>query len=157
MKVKAIVERDPKDYYNGFVMDMTVALHAAAEDIRTYLTTMPPKKPKHLAGPLPGGFYTEKQKRYVHWALAEGVIVAPYMRTADLLRSWTVESVAISGGLAVQVYQDPSLAPYGQYVQNPKVRPPMHEDWPDVEKAEQDVGAKAVGRLKEVAAGYGFR
>lgn len=158
MPVKAIVERDTTDYFGGFITDMMLALAAAAEDVRTYLTTMPPKKPKWLAGPLSGGFYSEKQKRYVFWAMHVGEIVVPYMRKADLARSWTIEHVqAASDSLAVEIYQDPSLAPYGKYVQEPKVRPPMHSDWPTTDGAKKDLGPKIVGRLTEVGVKYGFR
>jgi hypothetical protein len=155
---RAIIERDTKDYFGAFVTDMMLAMASAAEDVRTFLTTMPPKKPKWLAGPLPGGFYSEKQKRFVFWAMHVGEIVVPYMRTADLARSWTVEHVkAVADALAVEIYQDPSLAPYGRHVQDPKVRPPMHEDWPTPELAKEKLEPKIMERLKEVGEKYGFR
>jgi len=158
MKARAIIERDTRDYYSDFVADMTLALAFAAEAVRLYLTTMPPHRPKHLAGPLPGGFYSGKQQRYVMWALGEGHIVVPYNRTAELARSWKVEWTEVGGDtLAVQVYQDPSLASYGKYVQDPRVRAPMHEDWPDPDKAKQELEAKVVGKLEAVGRQYGFK
>lgn len=54
-----------------------------------------------LGGTLPGGFYTERQRRFFFAALANGDITVPYKRTFGLRDSWerTLESTA-SGFIA---------------------------------------------------------
>lgn len=155
--VKAIIERDTRDYLR-LIMDMSVALTAGANDVRNYLTTMPPPKPKKLGGPLPGGFYSEKQSRYVRAAIADGRIEVPYLRTQDLARSWSITSVDMVGdSLKVEVYSDPSRAPYGRIVQDETVRPEMHSDWPSVEGAARDMAGKVEERLRAVGKDYGLQ
>lgn len=152
MPIRAIIERDKTDYLQ-LEPEMRVALFAGATDVQRFLSTMPPKKRKMLGGPLPGGFYTLKQKRYVHWAADEGKIEIPYMRDHSLSRSWTVQA---GSDLSVEIYSDPSLAPYGRFVQDPFVRPTMHEDWPFVELAREELGPQIMDRLRAVGRKYGF-
>ena len=153
MPIKAIIERDQVNYLR-MEDEMRVALFAGATDVQRFLSTMPPKKKKLLGGPLPGGFYTLKQKRYVHWAADQGKIEIPYNRSADLARSWTV---APGSDLSVEIYSDPSLAPYGRFVQDPFVRPRMHEDWPTSTEAKEKLEPQIMTRLRLVGEKYGFR
>jgi len=155
VRAKAIYKPDEVDYMQ-LVADMAQELANCAYDVHTYLTTMPGQREKHLGGPLPGGFYTERQMKYVMKGIREGYIVVPYQRTADLVRSWTVGPVQREGDtLSVQIYQDPSLAPYGPYVQDPRVRPAMHDDWPTPDSAKQELEARIVERLRAVGRKYG--
>ena len=156
VRAKAIVEWD-KTNYLMMVSDMEQALREAAEKYRLFMSTQPPHREKHLSGPLPGGFYSQKQQRYVMAALREGKITVPYDRTADLERSWTVGPVEKAGDdLQVEVSQDSSLAPYGRHVQDPKVRPPMHGDWPSPDSALEVLGPGIQATLEDVARRYGF-
>lgn len=154
--IKARVERDPVDY-SKMVPELLQALKDVAGGVRQALASPPPEKPKKLSGPLPGGFYTEKQRRYVIAAIKSGHIVVPYLRTGNLPRAWTVGEVAVSGGTAsVEIFCDPGLAPYGRYVQDPKVRPPMHEDWPTVEEEGKEAAQALLPKLIGVCIEYGF-
>lgn len=156
MPIKAVIERDPIDY-SRFEADMSTALFAGGTDVQRFLSTMPAKKKKILGGSLLGGFYTLKQKRYVHWAADMGIIDIPYMRQADLARSWTVAPVQqIGSSLSVEIYSDPSIAPYGRLVQDPSVRPEMHEDWPSPDLAKEKLEEQVVSRLRDVGRRYGF-
>ena len=156
MPIKAIIERDPIDYAQ-FEAEMSQAPAAGAYDVQRFMSTSPPKKRKMLGGPLPGGFYTLKQKRYVHAAADRGEITIPYMRTADLPRSWTVAQVQKVGDtLSVQVYSDPTLAPYNRFVQDPFTRPKMHEDWPSPTLAKEKLEGQIIARLRDVGRRYGF-
>lgn len=154
--IKAKIERDPVDY-SKMIPELLQVLKDVAGDVRLALASPPPEKPKKLSGPLPGGFYTEKQRRYVIAAIKSGHIQVPYLRTGKLPKAWTVSEVEISGGTAsVEISCDPSLAPYGSHVQDPKVRPPMHEDWPTVEEEGKEAAQELWPRVIEVCIKYGF-
>ena len=156
MPIKAIVERDPVDYLK-LAAEVSMALGAAALDVQRFLSTMPPKKKKMLGGSLPGGFYTLKQKRYIHAAADRGEITIPYMRTTGSAHSWTIGPVQqVGDSMRVEVYSDPSLAPYARFVQDPFTRPRMHEDWPSPDLAKEELEDKIVARLMEVGKRYGF-
>lgn len=113
-------------------------LQRAANIVRLPLSQPPPKKTgqKHLAGPLPGGFYTNRQRAYVMLGVKTGIIEVPYIRTGNLPRSWSLSEPEKDGkDLIVTVFSDQSEAPYNEWVQqdDPKAdrqRVPMHEDWP---------------------------
>ena len=155
VRAKAIVQPDKIDYMQ-LVADMSQALEECAYDVHVYLTTMPGHKTKHLGGPLPGGFYSSRQMKHVMKGIKEGYIVVPYQRSGDLVRSWTVGPLQKAGdALSVEIYQDPSLAPYGPHVQDPKVRPAMHDDWPTPDGAKQALEGKIVEKLKAVGRRYG--
>lgn len=154
--IKAIVERDTIDY-SKLVPELSQALRDVAEDVRTVLATPPPEKPKKLGGPLPGGFYTEKQKRYFFWAVKTDRIRVPYLRTQDLSRSWTASEVQTEGHVTfVEIYSDPSIAPYGRYVQDPLVRPVMHDDWPTPDEQGKEAAQGLLPKMIEVCIKYGF-
>jgi len=154
--IKAIVDRDLVDY-SKMIPELLQVLKDVAEDVRRVLATPPAEKAKHLGGSLPGGFYTEKQRRYVIAAIKSGHIVVPYLRTGNLPRAWTVSEVEISGGTAsVEISCDPSLAPYGPHVQDPKARPPMHEDWPTAEEEGKEAARAMWPKVIEVVVRYGF-
>ena len=114
------------------------ALQRAANVLRTPLATPPSKKPgqKHLAGPLPGGFYSNRQRAYVLGALKRGTIKVPYLRTGNLPRSWSISAPKKEGkDLTVTVFSDQTEAPYNEWVQQDSRRAkrkqvPMHKDWP---------------------------
>ena len=154
--IKAIVERDGVDY-NRLVPELLQALRDVAEDVRTVLATPPPEKPKKLGGPLPGGFYTERQRGFVMSAIKSGHIRVPYLRTGDLPRSWTASEVQTEGNVTfVEIYSDPSLAPYGRYVQDPLVRPIMHDDWPTPDEQGKEAAQELLPKMIEVCVRYGF-
>lgn len=113
-------------------------LQKAANILRRPLATPPKKKPgqKHLAGPLPGGFYTNRQRRFVLSAIGRGIIKVPYLRTGNLPRSWSISEPEKEGkDITVTVFSDPTEAPYNEWVQQDdrqakRKQVPMHEDWP---------------------------
>jgi hypothetical protein len=49
------------------------------------------KQPARFQGPYP--WKTEKQRRYVMWAIRHGVIVVPYKRTGEYARRWQIASL----------------------------------------------------------------
>lgn len=51
------------------------------------------KYPPRYQGKLPGGFKSEKQRRYFFWALREGIIQVPYQRTGTYGRAWNIERI----------------------------------------------------------------
>lgn len=118
----------------------------------------PPKKEKHLAGPLPGGFYSDKQRRKVLGGIRAGTIRVPYLRTGNLQRSWSVSRPKrIGGALTVTVSSDPAEAPYNVLVQDEATRPEMHDDWPSVETVTREYGNRAAEMIVAVLRQYGFK
>ena len=106
---------------------------------------------------MPGGFYTEKQKRFVISAIKSGHIRVPYLRTGDTSRAWTVGEVRTEGHVtSIEIYSDPSLAPHARYVQDPLVRPIMHEDWPTPDTEGKEAAEELLPKMIGVCVRYGF-
>jgi len=132
------------------------ALQRAANVVRTPLATPPTKKPgeKHLAGPLPGGFYTNRQRKFVLAGIRSGAIKVPYLRTGNLPRSWSIsEPEKEKSDLTVTVYSDVTEAPYNEWVQQDsrqakRRQVPMHKDWP-VPNDVADKNEKKVSQILE--------
>lgn len=128
------------------------------------LSTPPKKKPgeKHLAGPLPGGFYSNKQAQYVTVGIKMGTIQVPYMRTGNLPRSWsTTGPKAQKDSMYVVTFSDDGEAPYNEWVQqsNPRARRkqvPMHDDWPTPDSMINEHADEILKPLKEEIVKWGF-
>lgn len=127
-------EPDPAAFANA----VEIALMRAAAVLQRELSTPPPKRPgeKHLAGPEPGGFYTSRQRSFVMANIRRGTLKVPYLRTGNLERSWSITKLLQDReGLYVEVFSDPTEAPYNELVQqdDPAAKRqavPMHDDWP---------------------------
>jgi len=132
------------------------ALQRAANVVRTPLATPPTKKPgeKHLAGPLPGGFYTNRQRKFVLAGIRSGAIKVPYLRTGNLPRSWSISDPEKDGkDLTVTIFSDITEAPYNEWVQQDnraakRRQVPMHKDWP-VPNDVADRNEKKVSQILE--------
>lgn len=83
-----------------------------------------------LHGPLPGGFYSWKQRAYVLRALREGTIRVPYQRTGQLAEGWRVE---IGGGAAGRIVAGfYNVTEYAHHVQDPELQARMFRGyWAD--------------------------
>jgi len=131
-------DKDKEVDLSEFDRAIGMALQRAANELRRPLATPPRKRPgeKHLAGPLPGGFYTNRQRAFVLGAIKRGIIRVPYLRTGNLPRSWSISHPEKEkDDLVVTVYSDPTEAPYNEWVQQDdrsarRRQVPMHEDWP---------------------------
>ena len=137
MVYEVIDEGDEFDV-KAFIKAAEVALMHAALPLQRALSTAPPKAPgaKHLAGPLPGGFYTNRQRRFVLAAIADDRIKVPYLRTGNLPRSWSISRPEWEKNmLVVYIYSDPGEAPYNEWVQQDekgasRKQVPWQTDWP---------------------------
>ena len=127
-------EPDIKEFMN--IVEQ--ALMRAGHVLQRELSTPPPKAPgtKHLAGTLPGGFYTPRQRGFVMANIRLGTMAVPHLRTGNLERSWSVSKLQQDReGLYVEVYSDPTEAPFNEWVQQDDTAAsrqavPMHNDWP---------------------------
>ena len=81
-------------------------LYNGAKHVRRVVRLYP--RQQHRRQP----FKTAKQRRYFFWALRQGIIQVPYVRTLTLKRNWNIESA--NGGL-VQIVAN--ATPYGPLVQ----------------------------------------
>jgi len=64
--------------------------------------------------PYPKMLRTPKQRRYFFWALAQGIIKVPYVRTGKLGQSWTWEVTTTDGGVRGKIGTNLKYAPYVQ-------------------------------------------
>ena len=156
-------EPDIKDFERA----VGKALMRAANLLRQKLATPPPKKPgtKHLAGPLAGGFYTERQRKFVIGGIKSGLLKVPYLRTGNLPRSWSISRVQkklLTGEIYVTVYSDPSEAPANEWVQQDdpsatRQQVPMHEDWLTPGEAEKRYEKQAMNIVVDELKRWGFK
>jgi len=153
-------EPDIKEFMN--IVEQ--ALMRAGHVLQRELSTPPPKAPgtKHHAGPEPGGFYSAKQRAFVMSGIRTGTIKIPYLRTGNLERSWSVSKLLQDKeGLYVEVYSDPSEAPYNELVQqddpNAKQKAiPMHNDWPKPNDVANRVGKEIEKVIADTLKPWGF-
>jgi hypothetical protein len=154
-----IDEGDDPDL-RSFRRDVEKALADAANLLRREgFMDVPPKRPgtKHLAGPLPGGFYSNRQRNFVLAGINSGVIQVPYIRTGNLPRSWSISKVQYRGKDAfIEVFSDPSEAPYNRFVQDDELQVPMHEDWNTPSEVADKKGDEAMRILRNVLREWGF-
>ncbi len=64
--------------------------------------------------PYPKMLRTAKQRRYFFWALAQGIIKVPYVRTGKLGQGWTWEVTTGGSGVHGRVGTNLKYAPYVQ-------------------------------------------
>lgn len=105
-----------------------VAMQEAADWLQMNLQEYPP--PPHP--PYKLRFYSEKQRRFVMWALRTGVIVVPYRRTRRLAEGWKVDVHWRFGRdeITARVY---NAVPYVIWVMGDRMQAYMHRGyWPTV-------------------------
>jgi hypothetical protein len=71
-----------------------------------------PLAPVYTLNGKPSKFKTEKQRRYVLWAIRTGAIRVPYRRTNSLYRSLTSKAELAGGSVYITVGSNKSYAPY---------------------------------------------
>jgi hypothetical protein len=134
-----VIDEGAEPDLKEFEKAISKALKRSGLIAQRLLSTPPGKKPgeKHLNGPLPGGFYTNKQAKYVAIGIKMGTIEVPYMRTANLPRSWSTSRPmrSVGGELSVVTFSDVGEAPYNEWVQQTnrnagRRQVKMHKDWP---------------------------
>jgi hypothetical protein len=141
------------------------ALMRAANVVRNAMAEAPIKKPgtKHLNGPLPGGFYSKRQRGFVMGSIEKGMLQVPYIRTGNLPRSWSISSPEkVKDGLVVFVFSDPSEAPYNEWVQqddpnSKRQQVKMHEDWLTPGEAEKKYSKQVTDEIEKELRKWGFR
>jgi hypothetical protein len=160
-----VIDTGQEPDYDDFEKAVGKALMRAANVLRRHLATPPTKKPgmKHLAGPLPGGFYTERQRKFVIGGIKSGLLRVPYIRTGNLPRSWSISKVhKTKSTLFVSVYSDPSEAPYNEWVQQDdpgakRQQVPMHDDWLTPDEAATKYEKAAVNVIVDELKKWGFK
>lgn len=106
---------------------MTAAMEKSVADVKYEFQIYPLQRMGlHLAGPLPGGFYTEKQRRYVLWAIRSGVIVVPYERTNKLSESWQTEVNTTQDEIVGIIY---TMLEYAKWVMDADHQVQMFQDY----------------------------
>jgi hypothetical protein len=106
---------------------MTAAMEKSVTDVKYEFQIYPLQRMGlHLAGPLPGGFYTEKQRRYVLWAIRNGVIAVPYRRTNQLSESWQTEVNVTQEEIVGIVY---TMLEYARWVMDAENQVSMFQDY----------------------------
>jgi len=93
-------------------------MEASLELLRSYMAdTYPPP----FAGK--AHFVSERQRRYVMWAIRNGVIKVPYVRTGKLGQSWDYQITVTGNGLRGTV--GPGIS-YGIWVQSSERQAVIH-------------------------------
>ena len=83
-------------------------MEASLLSLQDVLTDYPPKSTGKMR------FKTAKQRRYFFWAVQNGVIQVPYVRTGKLGQSWTWKITTTGSGLRGQVGTNLKYAPWVQ-------------------------------------------
>jgi len=159
-----VIDEGDEFDFDKFIKDAGKALQRAANVVRTAMATPPKKEPgkKHLAGPLAGGFYSNKQRAFVIGGIKRGTLKVPYTRTANLPRSWSISKPYWDKkDLTVDVFSDPGEAPYNEWVQQDdknadRQQVPMHEDWLTPGEAEKKYDREISRLLKASMKEWGF-
>jgi len=153
-----VIDEGAEPDVSQFRREMERALLKAGHILREGFVERPAQKPgaKHLGGPLTGGFYTLRQRAFVIGGVRAGTLKVPYKRTANLERSWSVVLTKVAGDPAVDVFSDPSEAPYNVYVQSDAKRVEMHSDWPTPDSVAKSKGSEALEVVCSVAKRWGF-
>lgn len=121
------------------------ALHApmqeSLESLRSYMADNYPP-------PYHGGahFVSDRQRRYVMWAIRNGVIQVPYVRTGKLGQSWTYEIHSTGNGIRGAV--GPGIS-YARWVQSSQHQARIHQGrWITDVQAENAKRAEIVQRFR---------
>ena len=102
-------------------------MEASLTSLYNDLTDYPPPS----TGPM--RFKTAKQRRYFFWALSNGVIQVPYVRTGKLGQSWNTRVTETGSGLRGQVGTNMS---YARWVQSAESQARIHQgNWLTDEQA----------------------
>ena len=86
--------------------ELEQGMQGAAELVRAAEATYPEQGNYHLQGPLPGGFFSQKQRRFFFAALRDGTISVPYQRTGALGAAWTSNVERSGNGVRGTVSND---------------------------------------------------
>ena len=113
-------------------------MEASLLSLESELTDYPGKSTGKMA------FKTAKQRRYFFWALANGVITVPYVRTGKLGQSWTWRIENTASGLRGTVGTNMS---YAQWVQAQGTQARIHRgnwltDYGAVERKRDEIGRR---------------
>lgn len=107
-----------------FLPELFKRLRQAGEIVARDLKTYPPQRPGRRMK-----FKTPRQARFVRFAVKTGIMEVPYRRTGHLGSAWSVKGPYRKGRqMRVEVYNDPSLAPYARYVQSDAEQTEFHEE-----------------------------
>jgi len=91
-------------------------------------------------------FKTAKQRRYFFWAVKQGIITVPYVRTGKLGQSWTWRITETGNGLSGTVGTNLKYAPW---VQNDELQARIHRgNWMTDERAFGQRRAEIVQRFR---------
>ena len=94
--------------------------------------------------PYPKMLRTEKQRRYFFWALKEGLIQVPYVRTGKLGQSWTWKVTTTASGLRGDVGTNMN---YARWVQRQGSQARIHRgnwltDYGAVQQKRDEIGRR---------------
>jgi len=92
-------------------------MEASLLDLHNDLTDYPPPS----TGPM--RFKTAKQRRYFFWAVRQGIITVPYVRSDKLGQSWTWKITTTSSGLRGE---DGTNLKYAKWVQREESQARIH-------------------------------
>ena len=94
-------------------------MEASLELLRSYMAdTYPPPFTGKMV------YKTERQRRYVMWAIRNGVIKVPYVRTGKLGQSWDYRITVSGNGLRGEV--GPGID-YAKWVQSSELQARIHQ------------------------------
>ena len=97
--------------------------------------------------PYPKMLRTPKQRRYFFWALAQGIIKVPYVRTGKLGQSWTWEVTTNWAGVRGKVGTNLKYAPY---VQSKALQARIHQgNWNTDAQAVEEKRAEIIQRFRD--------
>lgn len=92
-------------------------MEASLLDLHNDLTDYPPPSTGKMR------FKTAKQRRYFFWAVRQGLITVPYVRTGKLGQSWTWKITTTSSGLRGE---DGTNLKYAKWVQRAESQARIH-------------------------------
>ncbi len=97
--------------------------------------------------PYPKMLRTAKQRRYFFWALAQGIIKVPYVRSGKLGQSWTWDVTTSGDGVHGKVGTNLKYAPY---VQSKQLQARIHQgNWQTDAQAIEDKRDEIVQRFRD--------
>ena len=141
-------------------LDATRVLRAPMEESLQLLQDDLTDYPGPPQRPYPKMLRTDKQRRYFFWALKQGIIQVPYVRTGKLGQSWTYKITVTGSGLRGVVGTN---LRYAQVVQAEDSQAMIHRgNWPTdaqvVHRRRDEIGQRfriAIKRALAAAGGGG--
>ncbi len=84
-----LVEKRFEDFTKEVPQIGAGRLRGRLESAKTFIARYPPL----WAGGRPGGWRSDKQRRYVLWAIRQGIIKVPYQRTGYYGSHWIIDKI----------------------------------------------------------------